>query len=267
MSESKNGILSSIPSLDSSARPIQGLPLTNLAGQVGNPSALASASALPRAHGTSQRRLYGVEEMEPDEILQSFLPRAASRVLDPGLVQSSQALQDSGEAFLDQVWNASKDSMDWSTSLMLPGDWLHLGAEMKVLWQERGLYHPVSPWLSEASSLEWWKIWLHELPTWLVARPSLRKDQPPIPILVQSPVRPAPGDNLGLAFAKSIWDAGNYTLSSWTAGEEPISDISIAVMWPAFRLIPADVELAVVGAVLDRAFFRVNVHDSLMKMS
>lgn len=209
----------------------------------------------PGASGSASVRHYADPEQEVIDLAAS---PSAPRSVETGLLTRAKSLSESPT--LQEVGEASRAGLAWSVLPLIPPHWERFSLDAKAL-AAMDLYHPDSAYLGHIVMQEWWPRFLHQAPVWLVQIPAFLHGQPPLPVLVQSKVVPSPGDSLELASIASCWDADEasetFLPGTTVPCVPPRPEVSLKVMWPALRLNDADTEAAFLGAIKDRAAFRV----------
>ena len=179
-------------------------------------------------------------------------------VLDSGIQQRLAELHQLDQADRDRLWVASRDSLDWSVLDMLPSRWHWLTHEVRFL-DGRNQWHPDHMWLTDLLQEERFQEWIKRSRVWLIAVQPFLPGQPTTPILVESLVPPSPGDQLSLVSFPTFWD-------DTAEGKKPEAEMTMTVLWPAFRLSQTDLEAVVLGAIQDKGVF-IALEESVLALA
>lgn len=185
-------------------------------------------------------------------------PNPPYLVLDSEVQTRLEDLHQLEQADRDRLWAASRDSLNWSVLDLLPGRWRKLTTEMRFL-DGRNQWHPDHMWLTDLLQEERYQEWIKNSRAWLIAVQPFLPGQPTTPILVESAVPPSPGDQLALVSFPTFW--------RHEAEEKKLeTELTMTVLWPAFRLSQADLAAVALGAIQAKGMF-IALEESVLALA
>lgn len=206
------------------------------------------------AQGSPSVKSYGPRDIR--DSLAAYEWRSSAKI-DSDLLALAQEIGSLLPEELAELQKVSERYLALSVLPLLPGGWLQTTFEVRSL-ASLELPYPSNPHLTQLNNQEWFWQLLHEDPTWLLHVP-ITPNLEPIPILVQSKVKPCPGDNLVLA---SLHQISSRILDQVSAGggpQDPLGvegELLLKVMWAVVRVSTEEVDKLALGAIGDRCYFR-----------